>query len=77
MDKELLQYLRDMALELSALAEEGDLELLSRLFGMAALEASQRLGPAIAYSREAPQTDGFLPAKDDLGRADLKPGSAN
>lgn len=73
MDKELLEYLRDMALELSALAEEADCELLARLFGMAALDAGQRLGPAIAFSQKAPQTGGFLPANDDLGRAAAEP----
>jgi hypothetical protein len=55
MDKELLEYLRAMALEMSALAEEGNFASLSQLFGMAALEAGQRLGPAIVFSQEAPQ----------------------
>jgi hypothetical protein len=77
MDKELLQYLRDMARELSTLAEEGDFASLSRILGMAALEADQRLGPALAYSREEPQADGLLTVKDDLGHADLKPGPVN
>ena len=54
MDKELLEYLRAMALEMSALAEEGNFASLSQLFGMAALEAGQRLGPAIVFSQEAP-----------------------
>jgi hypothetical protein len=57
MDKELLEYLRAMALEMSALAEEGNFSSLSQLFGMAALEAGQRLGPAIVFSQEAqPET---------------------
>jgi hypothetical protein len=55
MDKELLEYLRAMALEMSALAEEGNFASLSQLFGMAALDAGQRLGPAIVFSQEAPQ----------------------
>ncbi len=54
MDNELLEYLRDMAIELSALAEEGDFESIARIFGMAALDAGQRLGPAIAYSGPGP-----------------------
>ena len=77
MDKELLEYLRDMAIELSALAEEGDFESLARVFGMAALDAGQRLGPAIVYSGPALHTGGILPAGDDLGRAAVKPKSAN
>jgi hypothetical protein len=55
MDKRLLEYLRAMALEMAAMAEEGNFDLLSRLFGMAALEAAQRLGPAIAFSQEVPR----------------------
>jgi hypothetical protein len=55
MDKELLEYLRAMALEMSALAEEGNFSSLAQLFGMAALEAGQRLGPAIVFSQEASQ----------------------
>jgi hypothetical protein len=54
MNRELLDYLRAMALELSALAEEGNFASLSRLFGMAALDAAERLGPAIVVSQEAP-----------------------
>ncbi len=54
-DKELLEYLRALALEMSALAEEGNFVSLSRLFGMAALEAGQLLGPTIVFSQEAPQ----------------------
>jgi hypothetical protein len=73
MDKALLEYLRDMALELSALAEEGDFESLSRLFSMAALDAGQRIGPAIAFSQKASQTGGFLAANDDLGHAAAEP----
>lgn len=77
MDKELLEYLRDMALELSALAEEGEFESLSRLFGMAALDAGQRLGPAIAYSRNAPQAGRFVPVNDERSGAALKPESTH
>jgi hypothetical protein len=55
MDKELLEYLRALALEMSALAEEGNFVSLSRLFGMAALEAGQLLGPTIVFSQEVPQ----------------------
>jgi hypothetical protein len=55
MDKQLLEYLRAMALELAALAEEGNFASLSQFFGMAALDAGQRLGPAIVFSQEAPQ----------------------
>jgi hypothetical protein len=53
MDRELLDYLRAMALELSALADEGNFASLSRIFGMAALDAAERLGPAIVVSQEA------------------------
>jgi len=55
MDKKLLEYLRALALEMSALAEEGNFASLSRLFGMAALEAGQLLGPTIVFSQEVPQ----------------------
>jgi hypothetical protein len=55
MDKELLEYLRALALEMSALAEEGNFASLSRLFAMAALEAGQLLGPTIVFSQELPQ----------------------
>ncbi|HZC54608.1 MAG TPA: hypothetical protein VE396_00990 [Xanthobacteraceae bacterium] len=82
MNNELLEYLRDMALELSAMAEEGDFKSLSLIFGMAALDADHSIGPRAsgnsdAIERHAPHTVGFLSAKDDLGRAALKPEPAN
>jgi hypothetical protein len=82
MNKDLLEYLRDMALEMAALAEEGDLKSLALIFGMAALDADQRIGPrANGNHREAEPhvspSPVFLPANDDLGRGALKPEPAN
>jgi hypothetical protein len=77
MDRKLLEYLRDMALELSALAEEGDFEPLSHIFSMAALDAGQRLGPTVVWAQDAVPTGGFLAANDDLARAAIEQGPAN
>jgi hypothetical protein len=85
MNKELLDYLRAMALEMSALAEEGNFKLLSHLFSLAALEAGQLIGPTVVFSQEthqethqdAPQAtlrDGaFLPAKGGLDHVPTEP----
>jgi hypothetical protein len=77
MDRKLLEYLRDMALELSALAEEGDFEPLSYILSMAALDAGQRLGPTMVCAQDDVPAGGFLAANDDLARVAVEQGPAN
>ena len=74
MDKQLLEYLRDMAFEMSAMAEDGNFKTLSHIFGMAALGAGQLLGPAIVFSQERSADERlFSTDDDDLDRSPTEP----